>query len=134
MAKGKSTVSWFFESKLHIVINDCGEIIQWTLTLGNTDDREPLKHKNFTQRLFGKLFADRGYISQDFFEALFVDDIHLVTKIRKNMKNSLMNLYDKILLRKRVLRQTQECLQHRTYKAPIGRQLCNKSGGRTYCV
>ena len=76
------------------------------LTPGNTDDREPLKNKNFTQRLFGKLFADKGYISQDLFEALFVDDIHLVTKIRKSMKNSLMNLYDKTLLRKRALIET----------------------------
>ena len=39
-------------------------------------------------------------------EMLFVDDIHLVTKIKKNMKNSLMNLYDKILLRKRALVET----------------------------
>ena len=102
-------MGWFFGFRLHIVINDCGEIIQWTLTPGNTDDREPLKDKNFTQKLFRKLFADRGYISQALFEALFVDDIHLVTKIRKNMKNmknSLMNLHDKILLRKRALIET----------------------------
>ena len=86
--------------------NDKGEIIQWQLTPGNCDDREPLKNKKFTERLFGKLFADRGYISQDLFEVLFVDDIHLVTKIRRNMKNSLMNLYDKIMLRKRSVIET----------------------------
>lgn len=103
-AKGK--MGWFFGFKLHIVISDCGKIMQWTLTPGNTDDRELLKDKNFTQKPFGKLFADRGYISQDLFDALFVDDIHLVTKIRKNMKNSLMNLHDKILLRKRALIET----------------------------
>ena len=55
---------------------------------------------------FGKIFADRGHISHDLFEMLFVDDIHLVTKIKKNMKNSLMNLHDKILLRKRALVET----------------------------
>lgn len=66
-AKGKSTVGWFFGFELHIVINDCEEIIQWTPTQGNTDDREPLKNKNFTQRMFGKLFADKGYIRQDLF-------------------------------------------------------------------
>lgn len=60
----------------------------------------------FTERLFGKLFADRGYISQDLFEMLFVDDIHLITKLKWNMKNSLMNLYDKILLRKRAVIET----------------------------
>ena len=50
--------------------------------------------------------ADKGYISQSLFEELFVDDIHLITRIRKNMKNSLMHLRDKILLRKRSLIET----------------------------
>ena len=76
------------------------------LTPGNTDDRDPLKNEKFTEKLFGKLFADRGYISQDLFEKLFIDDIHLVTKIKKNMKNSLMNIYDKICLRKRAVIET----------------------------
>lgn len=105
-AKGKCTMGWFYGFKLHLVINDKGEIIQWRLTPGNVDDREPLKDRIFTDRLFGKLFADRGYISQDLFELLFVNDVHLVTKIKKNMKNSLMNLYDKILLRKRAIIET----------------------------
>ena len=70
------------------------------------DDREPLKDKEFTKKLFGKLFADRSYISQSLFEELFVDDIHLVAKVRKNMKNSLISLYDKILLRKRAVIET----------------------------
>ncbi len=93
-------MGWFYGFKLHIVINDRAEIMQWTLTPGNVDDREPLKDREFTKKFFGKIFADRGYISQELFENLFVDDIHLDTKIKKNMKNSLMNLYNKILLRK----------------------------------
>ena len=105
-AKGKCTMGWFYGFKLHLVINDKGEIIQWQLTPGNVDDREPLKNRAFIERLFGKLFADRGYISQNLFEMLFVDDIHLVTKLKRNMKNSLMNLYDKILLRKRAVIET----------------------------
>lgn len=105
-AKGKCTMGWFYGFKLHLVINDKGEIIQWLLTAGNVDDREPLKSKRFTERLFGKLFADRGYISQDLFETLFVDDLHLVTRIKKNMKNSLMSLYDKLILRKRAIIET----------------------------
>ena len=63
-----------------------GEIIQWMLTPRNVDDREPLKDAMFTRKLFGKLLADRGYISQNLFEELFVDDMHLVTRIKKNMK------------------------------------------------
>ena len=101
--KGKSTMGWFFGFKLHIVINDKGEIIDFLITQGNVDDRQPLKDKTFHKRVFGKIFADRGYLGQDLFEQLFVDGIHLITKIRKNMKNSLMNVYDKILLRKRAV-------------------------------
>ena len=105
-AMGKCTMGWFYGFKLHLVINDKGEIIQWMLTPGNTDDRDPLKNEKFMEKLFGKLFADRGYISQDLFEKLFIDDIHLVTKIKKNMENSLMNIYDKICLRKRAVIET----------------------------
>ena len=87
-AKGKYTMGWFYRFKLHLIIYEMGEIIQWQLTPENVDNRAPLKDSEFTEKLFGKLFADRGYISQDLFEKLFVDDIHLVTKIKKNMNNS----------------------------------------------
>ena len=100
-AKGKCTMGWFYGFKLHLIINDKGEIIRWMLTPGNTDDRYPLKNKRFTEKLFGKLFADKGYISQSLFEELFIDDIHLITKLRRNMKNSMMMLQDRIMLRKR---------------------------------
>ena len=105
-AKGKYTMGWFYRFKLHLIIYEMGEIIQWQLTPENVDNRAPLKDSEFTEKLFGKLFADRGYISQDLFEKLFVDDIHLVTKIKKNMKNSLTDLHDKILLRKRSVIET----------------------------
>ena len=107
-------MGWFYGFKLHIVINDRGEIVQWTLTPGNTDDREPLKDKDFTRRLFGKIFADRGYISQELFESLFVDDIHLVTKLRKSIKNSLMNLSTRFCSGKGILSK-QSTTSSRTY-------------------
>lgn len=72
-------------------------------TQANVDDREPLKNEKFHKRIFGKLFGDKGYLSKDLFEQLFVDGVHLVTKIRKNMKNSLMHLHDKIMLKKRAI-------------------------------
>lgn len=102
-AKGRGAMGWFFGFKLHIIINERGDIIDFLITKGNVDDREPLKGKAFHERVFGKIFADRGYIGKDLFEQLFVDGIHLVTKIKKNMKNCLMHLYDKILLRKRAV-------------------------------
>lgn len=102
-AKGRGTMGWFFGFKLHIIINERGEIIDFLITQGNVDDRQPLKDKAFHDRVFGKIFADRGYIGKDLFEKLFVDGIHLITKIKKNMKNALMHIYDKILLRKRAV-------------------------------
>jgi hypothetical protein len=104
--KGKSTIGWFFGFKLHLVINDKGEIIKFLITQANVDDREPLKNKKFHEKIFGKLFGDKGYLSQDLFERLFVDDIHLITRLRKNMKNSLMLLQDKLILRKRAIIET----------------------------
>ena len=102
-AKGQSSLGWFFGLKLHIIINDKGEILTFLLTPGNVDDREPLKCKRFHEKIFGKLVGDKGYIGQNLFENLFIDGIHLITKLRKNMKNCLMHISDKILLRKRVL-------------------------------
>ncbi|WP_421920934.1 IS982 family transposase [Marinifilum sp.] len=101
--KGQCSMGWFYGFKLHIVINDKGEIIDFLFTQGNVDDRSPLKNKDFHDKLFGKLIADKGYISKTLFEQLFVDGIHMITKIRKNMKNSLMHINDKILLRKMAL-------------------------------
>lgn len=101
--KGQCSIGWFFGLKLHIIINDKGEILTFLLTPGDTDDRAPLKNKKFHDKVFGKLFGDKGYISQNLFENLFIDGIHLITKLRKNMKNCLMHTADKLLLRKRAL-------------------------------
>lgn len=60
----------------------------------------------FRGRIFGKLFGHKGYISKDLFEQLFMDGVHPVTKIKKNMKNALMLMHDQIMLRKRDLIET----------------------------
>ncbi len=54
----------------------------------------------------GKIFGDAGYISKKLFEMLYEQGLQLITKIRKNMKNKLMALQDKILLKKRSLVET----------------------------
>ena len=97
-------MDWFFGFKLHLIVSDQGELLAAFLTPGNTDDREPLPQ--ITQDLFGKLFGDRGYISQKLFEQLFAQGLELITSIRKTMKNSLMKLQDKLLLRKRYIIET----------------------------
>lgn len=104
--KGQCSIGWFFGFKLHLIINDRGEILDFMLTQGNVDDREPLKQKSFHDKIFGKLFGDKGYICKTLFEQLFIDGIHLITKLRKNMKNGLMHIHDKILLKKRALIET----------------------------
>lgn len=104
--KGQCSLGWFYGFKLHIIINDRGEILDFIITPGNVDDRKPLNDMDLHKRIFGKLYGDKGYISKDLFERLFVDGVHLITKIKKNMKNSLMLLQDKIALRKRALIET----------------------------
>ena len=88
-----------FGFKLHLIINDRGEIMAFKLTAGNVDDRKVAP--DLITNLVGKLFGDKGYISQDLFGKLFDKGIQLITRIKKNMKNKLMLIIDKILLRKR---------------------------------
>ncbi len=88
------------------IINDKGEILNFMFTPGNVDDLEPLKQKKFLKNIKGKLCADKRYIGQTMFENLFLGGIQLITKVKNNMKNSLMSVADKILLRKRALIET----------------------------
>ena len=100
---GKSSMGWFYGFKLHLMINDEGEILSFCLTSGNIDDRNEAVMDSLTKEIFGKLFADRGYISQELFEKLLKKDITLVTRAKKNMKNKLMDFYDRLMLRKRAV-------------------------------
>ena len=104
--RGKSTMGYFFGFKLHLVVNEKGEILNFVITPGNVDDREPLKDSNFLNKIFGKIFADKGYIGKQLFEQLFVEGIHLITGLKRNMKNSLMSVGDRIMLRKRSIIET----------------------------
>jgi len=104
--RGKSSTGWFYGFKLHLVVNEEGEILSFHLTPGNVDDREPKTIQNLTKDLFGKLFGDRGYLSQKVFDILYPKGIQMITKIKKNMKNKLMLMEDKILLRKRAIIET----------------------------
>ena len=100
--RGKGSMGWFFGFKLHLVVNDRGELLACQITPASTDDRKPVPE--LCKRLFGKLIADRGYISQALFEQLLETfNLQLITKLRKNMKNRLMPWMDKLLLRKRAI-------------------------------
>jgi len=101
-ARGKTSTGWFYGFKLHLVISDHGDVLAYALTPGNVADRTPVPF--LAQRLFGKLYGDKGYLSQPLFERLwYVYGVHLLTKVRKNRANALMEWTDKLLLRKRAL-------------------------------
>ena len=99
--RGKGSLGWFYGFKLHLVINEQGELLGLTLTPGNVDDRRPVR--KLVRQLWGKLFGDRGYISQELFEQLWSQGLQLITRLKRNMKNRLMPVMDKLLLRKRAL-------------------------------
>ena len=103
---GKGTMGWCHGFKLHLACNDRGEIIAFVLTGANVSDKNPEVFKVLAKRLYGKLFADKGYISQKLFDFLFEDGIHLVTGLKTNMKNKLMPFYDRMMLRKRYIIET----------------------------
>ncbi|MBD0392032.1 IS982 family transposase [Wolbachia endosymbiont of Pentalonia nigronervosa] len=121
---GKSTYGWFFGFKLHLVINEMGEIQGITLTKGNVDDRKPVPH--LTKKLTGLLFGDKGYIKKELFAKLFDRGLKLVTNIRKDMKNVLISLKEKILLRKRSIIETvfgslknKFEIEHSRHRSPV---------------
>ena len=105
--RGKSSMGWFYGFKLHLIVNDKGELLAVQRTPGNIDDRKPVPQ--MTKKLWGKLVGDRGYLSQALFEQLCARGLQLmaadrplpIASIRKNMQNRLVVLEDKLLTRKR---------------------------------
>ena len=137
--RGKGSMGWFYGFKLHLVINDCGELLACQITPGNVNDRTPVPI--LCKRLFGKLIADRGYVSQPLFEQLLnTFGVQLITKLRKNMKNRLLPLMDKLLLRKRAI---IECvvdqlknisqIEHTRHRSPINCFINIIAGLIAYC-
>ena len=100
-------MGWFFGFKLHLICNEKGELLNFMITPGGIDDREPLKYEAFMNLIYGKLVGDKGYIGKELFQRLFVNDIQLITKLKSNMKGGpLMSVSDRLLLRKRAIIET----------------------------
>lgn len=137
--RGKGSMGWFYGFKLHLVVNDRGEILACQVTPGNVDDRKPLP--TLCKELFGKLIADRGYISQTLFEQLLETfGVQLITRIKSNMKNRLMPLVDKLLLRKRaiiesVIDQLKNIsqIEHTRHRSPLNCFINILAGLIAYC-
>ncbi len=124
-ARGKTSVDWFFGFKLHLVVNDQGELLNVVLTPGNTDDRTPVL--KLLQQLFGKVFADKGYVSQKLAQQLLESaGIQLITKLKRNMKQRLMPLSERLMLRKRSIIETIidqlkniSQIEHSRHRSPV---------------
>lgn len=101
---GRNSLGWCYGFKLHLLINDVGELLACRLTVANVDERVPVPA--LVAKVKGKVFGDRGYISQALFATLFAHGVQLITKLRKDMKNKLLPMLDKLLLRKRSLIET----------------------------
>ena len=95
---------WCHGFKLHLLCNEMSDVLTFCLTPANVDDRDPRVWQVFTKVLYGKVFADKEcYIKQEFLENLFNQVILLIHGLKSNMKNKLMPLWDKMMLRKRYI-------------------------------
>lgn len=138
-ARGKTSVDWFFGFKLHLVVNAQGELLNAILTPGNIDDRQPVPQ--LLQRLFGKVFGDRGYVSEKLARELWqIGGIQLLTRLKRNMKNRLMSWADKLLLRRRaiiesVIDQLKNIsqIEHARHRSPINAFVNVVCGLIAYC-
>ncbi len=123
--KGMTSMGWFYGFKLHVVISGQGEIIDFAITAGNIADNNKKILTNFAEKLFGKLVGDKGYIGS--FKYMFKKGVQMIHKIRRNMKNKLVDLFDKILLSKRGIIESvfgilkeQLLLEHTRHRSKLG--------------
>jgi hypothetical protein len=137
--RGKGTMGWFYGFKLHLLINHIGEIISLKITLGNTNDRTPIPE--LWQNLYGKLYADKGYIGKKLSEKLSENDIDLVTTVRKNMKAKAISAFDRAMLSKRYIIETVNDqlknisqVEHSRHRSEVGFMLNVISGIVAYCL
>jgi len=98
---GKSSYGWFMGFKLHLIINNRGQVMAIKITQGNKSDMSVVEQ--LSKDLTGKMFGDKGYISKKLFENLYNRGLKIITGIRKDMKNHLFEMEEKIMLKKRSL-------------------------------
>lgn len=137
--RGRTSVDWFYGFKLHLVVNEGGELLNLTLTPGNVDDRKPVP--KLLQGLFGKVFADKGYVSRSLAQQLRQTyGIEFFAKPKRKMNNALMRLSDKLLSRKRAVIETIidqlkniSQIEHSRHRSPINFLVNLLCGLIVYC-
>lgn len=106
-SRGKTSTGWFYGIKLHLAINQFGELTGFTFSSGSVSDCNILIVEQVCKFLGrGTIFGDAGYVSQKLFENLFGKGLKMITKIRKNMKNKLISKSEKYFLKNRSLIET----------------------------
>lgn len=132
-SKGKTSTGWFYGLKLHLIINEKGQLLSFQLTSGHVHDLSVVE--DLSEKIFGHLFGDKGYLSAKVFKKLYEKGIKLITTIRKNMKNRLLTPWEKIMLKSRGLiesvnnRLKNGCqIEHHRHRSPIN-FLANLFGG-----
>lgn len=111
--RGKTSTGWFFGLKLHLITNQFGEIVSFFITPGNVADNNLTLGVKLCKGLCGKLFGDKGYISEKLRDSLARQERFLITKIKRNMKNKLMLLNDKMWLQGRgMIESVIDLLKH----------------------
>jgi transposase len=126
-------------TKLHLVVNDRGELLNILLTPGNTDHRTPVP--KLLQQLFGKVFADKGYVWQKLAKQLLnTAGIQLITKLKRNMKQRLLPLNDRLMLRRRSIIETIidqlkniSQIEHSRHRSPVNCFVKILGGLIAYC-
>jgi Transposase DDE domain len=101
---GRTSIGWFFGLKLHIVINQRGELIAFKITRGNVNDSKA--GESILKFLQGIVFGDKGYISKKLFSILLEKGLKLITRTRKNMKPIAYSPMEKQFLNQRGIVET----------------------------
>jgi hypothetical protein len=137
--RGKSSTGWFFGFKLHLVINQLGEVVHFLFTPANVADNNQQVLQLQLQGLKGKCYGDRGYLTS-LFEQFYEQGLHLITKVRSKMKNKLLLLEDKLKLRKRALIEsvndilmTVFDLEHTRHRSPLNAYAHMLAALTAYC-
>ena len=121
---GKSSMGWFYGLKIHLVINNFGEIVSFLLTSANFSDNNKNVLHTLLDGLQGHCYGDKGYLSK-LFEHFYLSGLKIVTKVRKNMKNKLLPLQEKYhLMRRGIIESVNDILmtvcdiEHTRHRSP----------------
>lgn len=124
--RSKSSTGWFYGLKLFLVINQYGEIMRSIITPANIADNNIDMMRKMFNKLQGFVFADRGFISQKAFQEFYHKGLKIVTTVKRNMKNKLMIMTEKIALGKRNLIESVNDLlmticdiDHSRHRSPV---------------